>query len=59
MSKTTIIIERTTRELLKQLGRKSQTYDELINELVDLKQVPQSNLYSVSNKGFRIGREFE
>lgn len=53
MSKTTIIIENTTRELLKQLGRKNQTYDQLINELVELKQAPQDNMFSaVQKNGF-------
>jgi predicted CopG family antitoxin len=34
MSKTTIVIKTLTREKLKQIGRKNQTYDELINELI-------------------------
>lgn len=34
MSKTTILVETATRRLLKQLGRKEQTYDALINELI-------------------------
>lgn len=34
MSKTTILIESETRKLLKRLGRKEQTYDELLKELV-------------------------
>lgn len=59
MSRTTIIIEHTTRDILKRLGRKNQTYDQLIKELVDLKQAPQSNLYSVSDKGLRTGSEVE
>ena len=57
--RTSIIIEQTTRDLLKRLGRKNQTYDQLIKELADLKQAPQSNLYSVSGKDLRIGREIE
>lgn len=32
--KTTILVEKATRELLKQLGSKGQTYDELINFLI-------------------------
>jgi hypothetical protein len=35
--KTNILIENATKELLKQLGRKSQTYDEVISELIDTK----------------------
>lgn len=34
MVKTTIVIENTTRNLLKHVGRKEQSYDELINELI-------------------------
>ena len=59
MSRTTIIIEHTTRDLLRQLGRKNQTYDQLINELVNLKQAPQGSMYSVFGKGLRKGREIE
>jgi hypothetical protein len=38
MSKTTILIESTTREKLREIGRKSQTYDKLINELIATKK---------------------
>lgn len=31
---STILIKNKTRDLLKQIGRKGQTYDELINELI-------------------------
>lgn len=34
MSKTTILIESDTRQLLRKIGRKEQTYDDLIKELV-------------------------
>jgi hypothetical protein len=34
----TIAIRRCTRELLKQVGKKGQTYDELINQLIQSKQ---------------------
>jgi hypothetical protein len=37
MSKTTILVENTTREKLRQIGRKNQTYDELITELIKTK----------------------
>jgi hypothetical protein len=32
--RTTILIETETRELLREIGRKNQTYDQLINELI-------------------------
>jgi hypothetical protein len=38
MPKTTIIIESVTRERLKQEGHKGQTYDELINSLIEMKR---------------------
>lgn len=34
MSKTTILVETDTRQLLRRIGRKEQTYDALIKELV-------------------------
>ena len=37
MSKTTILVESQTRERLRQIGRKNQTYDQLINELIETK----------------------
>lgn len=36
-SNTTIIVKKTTRELLKQLGKKEQSYNDLINELIEFK----------------------
>ncbi|HEY7080227.1 MAG TPA: hypothetical protein VH500_11030, partial [Nitrososphaeraceae archaeon] len=35
--KSTIFIKNTTRERLKHLGIKGQTYDDLINQLIDIK----------------------
>ena len=37
--KSTILIQSATRERLKQIGRKGQSYDELINELLEKKRV--------------------
>lgn len=42
MTKTTILVESTTRERLRQLGRKNQTYDELINELIETRRTRDS-----------------
>jgi hypothetical protein len=36
--RTTILIETETRELLREIGKKNQTYDQLINELVGHKR---------------------
>lgn len=35
MPRTTISLETETRDRLKQLGRKGETYDELVNRLID------------------------
>lgn len=35
---STIAISRNTRDLLKELGKKGDTYDELIRQLVDTKK---------------------
>jgi predicted CopG family antitoxin len=37
VSKTTIVIKTTTREKLRHIGRKNQTYEQLINELIERK----------------------
>jgi hypothetical protein len=48
MVKTTIMIEDTTRDLLKHVGRKEQSYDQLINELI--KNTVRSNGGVVAEK---------
>lgn len=42
---TTILIRDSTRDRLKQTGRKGETYDQLINQLLDYK-----NLDSLGSK---------
>ena len=37
-NKTSIIIEHNTRNELRRIGRKEQTYDQVINELIKIKQ---------------------
>lgn len=37
MSKTTILIEKNTRESLKSIGSKAESYDSIINSLLKLK----------------------
>jgi hypothetical protein len=36
--KSVIVIEYETREHMKEVAKKSQTYDDLINELLELKE---------------------
>lgn len=38
MEKTTILLSRKTRELLAEVGKKNQTYDEVIRNLIDSKK---------------------
>lgn len=35
MSETTIAVKKKTRERLKKIGRKGETYDDIINRLID------------------------
>jgi hypothetical protein len=49
MSKTTITLETHTRDKLLQIGHKSQTYDELINELIlNKEKINQSGLRNLN-----------
>lgn len=38
MSKSTILLKTETRQLLRRIGRKEQTYDDVINELVAIRE---------------------
>jgi hypothetical protein len=38
MDEGTILIKNRTRERLRQIGSKGQTYDQLINELIDARK---------------------
>jgi predicted CopG family antitoxin len=38
MHKSTILIQQTTREKLKKIARKDQTYDDLLNQLIEMKR---------------------
>jgi hypothetical protein len=42
MSTTTILLKRKTRDELKVMGSKGQTYDQLIRELIKLKKAVTS-----------------
>ena len=44
MMKTSIVIENSTRELLKHIARKDQTYDQLINALIKSRKTSQDSL---------------
>ena len=38
MTKGTILVESKTRRMLKELGKKEMTYDQVINELIQSKE---------------------
>jgi hypothetical protein len=42
--KTTIIINNKTRDFLKRIGTKGQTYDQIIAELLALKTKPEEEI---------------
>jgi hypothetical protein len=46
MPKTTILIETRTREKLRQIGKKDQTYDAVINDLIETRRNSQDPLDS-------------
>jgi predicted CopG family antitoxin len=46
MEEGTILIKNRTRRRLKQLGVKGETYDELINQLIDMKKKSKDALDS-------------
>jgi predicted CopG family antitoxin len=39
MSRSTILVRDETRERLKEMGKKGQSYDELINQLLEFKKI--------------------
>ena len=46
----TIAISNSTREILKGIGHKGQTYDQLILDLVRFKQEPEGRKFASSGK---------
>ena len=50
MVKTTILVEKQTREILRKIGTKGQTYDQVIIQLLQTKDLPEPNLNLVSSK---------
>lgn len=50
-TRTTIILEKETRQLLQDIGRKSQTYDMLIRELIAIREKCEKEM-SGSGLGF-------
>lgn len=47
MAITTIPIQKETRDLLRQFGSKGKTYDQIIRELIEIRQAFISDLYHI------------
>jgi hypothetical protein len=47
MSKTTILVEKQTREELRKRGIKGQTYDQVISDLLRSKDSPEKSQNSI------------
>jgi len=47
MSTTTVRIDKETRDMLKEVGSKGQTYDEIIQEMLELRRIFIEDLYSI------------
>ena len=47
MAITTIPIQKETRDLLRQFGSKGKTYDQIIHELIEIRQAFISDLYRI------------
>ncbi len=47
MPTTTVRIDKKTRDMLKEVGSKGQTYDEIIREMLELRRVFIEDLYSI------------
>jgi len=58
VTKTTILIEIGTRKKLREIGRKNQTYDDLINELI-VSKVNNSNSPHYQLVRLHHGNEFD
>ncbi len=47
MTLTTIPIQKKTRDLLRQFGTKGKTYDQIIRELIEIRQAFIGDLYHI------------
>ncbi len=47
MTTTTVRINKETRDMLKEVGSKGQTYDEIIREMLELRKMFIEDLYSI------------
>lgn len=47
MSTTTVRIDKETRDMLKEVGSKGQTYDEIIKETLELRRIFIEDLYGI------------
>jgi hypothetical protein len=57
-SKTSIIVENTTRNELRKIGRKDQTYDQVIKELIEIKQNFRYGIKNSESPDYQASKPF-
>jgi hypothetical protein len=57
-SKTSIIVENTTRNELRKIGRKEQTYDQVIKELIEIKQNFRNGIKNSESPDYQASKPF-
>ncbi|MGH9980614.1 MAG: hypothetical protein ACRD6U_03555 [Nitrososphaeraceae archaeon] len=57
-NKTSIIIENSTRNELRKIGRKEQTYDQLIRELIEIKQNFRYGIKNSESPDYQASKPF-
>jgi hypothetical protein len=55
-NKTSIIVENSTRNELRKIGRKEQTYDQVIKELIEIKQNLRYGIKNSDSLEFQASR---
>jgi hypothetical protein len=56
-NKTSIIVEHTTRNELRKIGRKEQTYDQVIKELIEIKQNFRYGIKNSDSLGYQAYKQ--
>ena len=55
-NKTSIIVENNTRNELRRIGRKEQTYDQVIKELIEIKQNFRYKIKNSDSVGYQSSK---
>ena len=56
-NKTSIIVENNTRNELRRIGRKEQTYDQVIKELIEIKQNLRYKIKNSDSLGYQSSKQ--